>query len=213
MGKCSSVSKIENTRVQSPWWQWRSWWTTPKIPGIPLDWLTLKSTPMFSFWLRHHCIYDITPEKRHFSNWFPNTCPKLVCSAAGGGKKTQPGRVVWCLCWMGEFSLQAEQTFRPPVQSDCFIVTSCWVWSIYTHLWLVSHSAVDMIFTSTSGKIISWLQPVLFFYLQFSEVYSSAVCCCCLDHPLSLFVLTMGLKWAFIAEWGSLLSQSAICTL
>lgn len=71
--------------------------------------------------------------------------------------------------------MQAEQTFRPPVQSDCFIVNSCWVWSIYTHLWLRSHSAMDLIFTSVSGKIISWL--LLYFYvysLQFSWVYSWA---------------------------------------
>lgn len=53
---------------------------------------------------------------------------------------------------MGEFSVQAEQTFRPPVQfsqSDCFIVTSCWVWGIYTHSpfapRLFSESTKDMI--------------------------------------------------------------------
>lgn len=56
----------------------------------------------------------------NFSNWFFNTCSKCflkLMEAAEEEKKKNPARVVWCLCWMGEFSVQAEQTFRPPVQS------------------------------------------------------------------------------------------------
>lgn len=59
-------------------------------------------------------------ETLDFSDWFPNTCSKCflkLMEAAEKKKKKNPARVVWCLCWMGEFSVQAEQTFRPPVQS------------------------------------------------------------------------------------------------
>lgn len=165
-------------------------------------------------------MYDIIAEKLHFSKRFPNTRPKLVWSAADGEEKKQPGRVVWCLCWMGEFSVQAEQTFRPPVQSDCFIVTSCWVWSIYTHLWLLSDSAMDMIFTSVSGKIISWLLPAASFFPVYFELCSLRQCRCCLD-CLFEFVCCCCLfatasKWSLMAQfsdWGALLSQSAIWTL
>lgn len=73
--------------------------------------------------------------------------------------------------------MQAEQKFQPPVQSDCFIVTSCWVWSIYTHLWLCSDSAMDMIFTSVSGKIINWLLPALFCSLV-GIIHCRVVCVC-----------------------------------
>lgn len=39
--------------------------------------------------------------------------PLSLTDGGSRGKK----RTVWCLCWKGEFFVQAEQTFRPPVQS------------------------------------------------------------------------------------------------
>lgn len=63
-------------------------------------------------------------------------------------KKT--ARVVWCFCWMGGFFLcKLSRRFGHQFsQSDRFIVTSCWVWGIYTHLSaprLFSESTKDMI--------------------------------------------------------------------
>lgn len=65
-------------------------------------------------------------------------------------RKKKAARVVWCFCWMGGFFLcKLSRRFGHQFsQSDRFIVTSCWVWGIYTHLSaprLFSESTKDMI--------------------------------------------------------------------
>lgn len=130
-------------------------------------------------------------ETLNFSIWFPKTCSKcfsvvfflfkLMEAAAAGGKN--PARVVWCLCWMGEFfcASWADVSATSSVSQIAFIVTSCWVWSTYTHL-------------SLRGCFQS--RPKIWFYKCFSKIIS---------RPLPA-IQTRSLQWALAQlsgkEWG-----------
>lgn len=111
-------------------------------------------------------------------------------------EKKIPARALWCLCWIGEFSVQAEQTFRPPVQLVRLLY--CYQLLGLEHIYIHLSAAVFRVdkgydFTSVSQNN----QPAATCHSNLSEIF-----------------LTMGagsIKTQLSGrEWDEILDQQAI---
>ncbi len=133
-------------------------------------------------------------ETLSFSDWFPNTCSKCVLKVDGGSRKEKKRKkkkpCQSCVMFMldgGNFLCKLSRRFGHQFsQSDCFIVTSCWVWGIYTHL-------------SLRGCFQSRLR--IWFYKCFSKIITRPL-------PAIQNVPGVPLQWALAQlsgkEWGEL---------